>query len=224
MATSNRTFTGSYTDKDRFKRDELHHELKHETTPAPKKKFFSRSMSHQETKIYHKVPYDKKEEAKKEGMSWDSNVKKWYHNNSVSSNASKFQKEEVEYNDMEESFSKHIKPKESSERETDMVNRKGKIKEDTEFDVVTEIKNIAAKYKEKAEKQVKELKPWTKKGEYKDLAKNIIKKREAGIAKADERLKNEEVELVDQDQQADVPVDNMALYINAIDKNLNFTK
>lgn len=197
MATSNRTFTGSYTDKDRFKRDELHHELKHETTPAPKKKFFSRSMSHQETKIYHKVPFDKKEEAKKEGMSWDSQAKKWYHNNSVSSNASKFQKEGAEYSDM---------------------------KEDIEFDVVTEIKNIAAKYKEKAEKQVKELKPWTKKGEYKDLAKNIIKKREAGIAKADERLKNEEVELVDQDQQADVPVDNMALYINAIDKNLNFTK
>jgi hypothetical protein len=42
-------------------------------------------------------------------------------------------------------------------------------------------------YKAKALLQIKELKPWTKKGEYKDLAKNMITKREKGVAKVDEQ-------------------------------------
>ena len=42
-------------------------------------------------------------------------------------------------------------------------------------------------YKSKALLQIKELKPWTKKGEYKDLAKNMITKREKGVAKVDEQ-------------------------------------
>ena len=44
--------------------------------------------------------------------------------------------------------------------------------------------DLKARYKEKAGKEVKSLKPWTKKGEYKDLAKNQVARREKGIAKA----------------------------------------
>ena len=49
-----------------------------------------------------------------------------------------------------------------------------------------------ASYKAKAQGQVKELKPWTKKGEYKDLAKNIIAKRQKGIAKVSEETELDE--------------------------------
>lgn len=38
-------------------------------------------------------------------------------------------------------------------------------------------------YKEKATAQVKELEPWTKKGEYKDIAKRAIQRREKGLEK-----------------------------------------
>ena len=47
-------------------------------------------------------------------------------------------------------------------------------------------------YKSKAMAQVKELKPWTKKGEYKDLAKNLIAKRQKGIAKVSEETELDE--------------------------------
>jgi hypothetical protein len=69
------------------------------------------------------------------------------------------------------------------------------INEEIQLD---EIRELAKKYKEKAEAQVKELKPWTKKGEYKDLAKNAIKKREAGIAKANQRIPEEVEEETEQ--------------------------
>ena len=41
-------------------------------------------------------------------------------------------------------------------------------------------------YKEKATQQVKDLKPHAKKGEYKDLAKNMIARREKGLARVSE--------------------------------------
>ena len=41
-------------------------------------------------------------------------------------------------------------------------------------------------YKEKAQAQVKELEPWTKKGEYKNLAKRAIQRREKGLARVSE--------------------------------------
>ena len=47
-------------------------------------------------------------------------------------------------------------------------------------------------YVSKAKAQVKELKPWTKKGEYKDLAKNLIAKRQKGIAKVSEETELDE--------------------------------
>lgn len=57
---------------------------------------------------------------------------------------------------------------------------------------------LKARYKEKAEKTVKEVEPWTKKGEYKDLAKNLIKRRQRGLAMVkeqnDTQEKNEMVE------------------------------
>jgi hypothetical protein len=50
-----------------------------------------------------------------------------------------------------------------------------------------------ASYKSKAQAQVKEMQPWTKKGEYKDLAKNIIAKRKKGIAKVSEETVQEQL-------------------------------
>jgi hypothetical protein len=53
---------------------------------------------------------------------------------------------------------------------------------------------LKTRYKEKAGAQMKELKPFTtKKSEYRDLAKNIIAKRKAGVAKV-----TEEVEQIDE--------------------------
>jgi molybdopterin converting factor small subunit len=46
-------------------------------------------------KIYHKVPFKQKDEAKAEGMRFDGDAKKWYHS-AEKSNNSKFQKEEVQ--------------------------------------------------------------------------------------------------------------------------------
>ena len=46
---------------------------------------------------------------------------------------------------------------------------------------------LKASYVAGAKKQIKQAEPWTKKGEYKDLAKNIIAKREKGLAKINEQ-------------------------------------
>lgn len=42
-------------------------------------------------------------------------------------------------------------------------------------------------YKSKAEKEIQQLKPHTEKGEYKDMAKSLITKREKGLAAAEKR-------------------------------------
>lgn len=49
-------------------------------------------------------------------------------------------------------------------------------------------KETLQSYKSKAEDQVKELEPHAKDGEYKDLAKNAIKKRKAGIKTAEKKI------------------------------------
>lgn len=54
------------------------------------------SSSSSSDKHYHKVPFAQKDDAKKEGMRWDSGAKKWYHSTASASKASKFQREEVE--------------------------------------------------------------------------------------------------------------------------------
>jgi hypothetical protein len=48
--------------------------------PAPEKKF------------YHEVPFSQKDDAKKEGMRWDPEKKKWYHSGPYTSASSKFKK------------------------------------------------------------------------------------------------------------------------------------
>jgi ElaB/YqjD/DUF883 family membrane-anchored ribosome-binding protein/ribosomal protein L37E len=54
--------------------------------------------------------------------------------------------------------------------------------------------NLKASYKEKALAQMKELKPYAKKGaEYGDLARNVIAKRKAGIKKVTEEVLDEEL-------------------------------
>jgi hypothetical protein len=67
-----------------------------------------------------------------------------------------------------------------------------RIKEETEQldEISAETKSS---YTQKATKQVADMKPWTKKGEYKDIAKNIITRRKKGIAMA-----KEEVEQIDE--------------------------
>ena len=44
-----------------------------------------------------------------------------------------------------------------------------------------------ASYVSKAKEQIKQSEPWTKKGEYRDIAKNFIEKRKKGIAKVTEQ-------------------------------------
>jgi len=59
------------------------------------------------------------------------------------------------------------------------------VKEETQIDEIsTELKT---RYVTKAKEQIKQTQPFTKKGEYKDIAKNFIAKREKGIAKANEQ-------------------------------------
>ncbi len=48
-------------------------------------------------KIYHKVSYKDKDEAKAEGMRWDGDAKKWYHTSADRSEKSKFKKLEEAY-------------------------------------------------------------------------------------------------------------------------------
>lgn len=55
--------------------------------------------------------------------------------------------------------------------------------------LVQEISTSTVKsYSDKAKKEISQTKPFTKKGEYKDLAKNIVARRTAGLKKAKSRL------------------------------------
>lgn len=58
------------------------------------------------------------------------------------------------------------------------------VKEDTQLDEISA--ETKASYVGKAREQVAALRPFTKKGEYRDLAKNLVAKRMRGIAKANE--------------------------------------
>lgn len=51
------------------------------------------------TKYYHEVPYAKKEDAKREGMKWHAEKKKWYHTDAGKSATSKFKKLNESYDD-----------------------------------------------------------------------------------------------------------------------------
>jgi hypothetical protein len=82
--------------KREFKRRELEHELGHEDRAERQRKSF-RSYTNQQ-KHYHNVPFAKKDDAKKEGMRFDGDKKKWYHTDASKSKSSAFPKlnEEVE--------------------------------------------------------------------------------------------------------------------------------
>ena len=58
----------------------------------------------------------------------------------------------------------------------------GDLEESLSLDEISQ--ELKKKYVAKATDQVRQLKPFAKKGEYRDLAKNLIKRREAGIQKA----------------------------------------
>ena len=88
-----------------FKRNELEHELRHEV--EPRRPSYTPRPSTPQAKIYHKVPYAQKEDAKKEGMRWDPDKKKWYHSDHAKSSASKFQKEEVEISEATKGDKEH---------------------------------------------------------------------------------------------------------------------
>lgn len=66
---------------------------------------------------------------------------------------------------------------------------------ESELDEISD--TLKASYKEKSSAQVKELTPWTKKGEYKDLAKNLIAKRKKGLELAKNESEDDISEAVD---------------------------
>jgi hypothetical protein len=84
---------------------------------------------------------------------------------------------------------KELNKKETGSHHLGMTHR-GKVG-DTFGEEVEQIDEISAQtkssYIQKAKKEVKELKPHTK-GEYGDIAKNLIKRREKGIAMAKEEI------------------------------------
>ena len=58
-------------------------------------------------------------------------------------------------------------------------------------DKIVEISDATKQsYKQKAQAQVKELEPWTKKGEYKDIAKRAVQRREKGLEKVKKGLEH----------------------------------
>lgn len=63
------------------------------------------------TKHYHEVPYAKKEDAKREGMKWHAEKKKWYHTDAGKSATSKFKKLHESYDDDEYEHHDHSPPK-----------------------------------------------------------------------------------------------------------------
>lgn len=67
----------------------------------------------------------------------------------------------------------------------------GGMEESVQIDEISQ--EMKSRYADAAKKQIKQLKPFAKKGEYKDLAQNLLKRREAGLAKVEE-----EVEQIDE--------------------------
>ncbi len=80
--------------------------------------------------------------------------------------------------------------------------------EDTE-DYVSEISaDLTQRYKEKSAKVIKDVEPFTKKGEYRDLAKKLVARRQAGLNKAttkgnDMRINDIATEVIGDDPNRD---------------------
>lgn len=141
----NRNYRGELglASKRSFKRNELEHELRHEV--EPRRPSYTPRPSTPQAKIYHKVPYAQKEDAKKEGMRWDPDQKKWYHSDHAKSSASKFQKEEVELDETKSTrpidWLQHIRKREREaelkafrERQKQKSKTSKKVSEEVELD------------------------------------------------------------------------------------------
>lgn len=90
-------------------------------------------------------------------------------------------------------FSKMSRSMKRRDQDEDYNTKKNKdfIKDlkKEEVEQLTELSpETKTSYLQKAKSQVKELKPWTKKGEYKDLAKRMISRREKGISRFKEEV------------------------------------
>lgn len=120
-------FRGEYTGNDRkrdFKYKEMDYELRNEPKESPRKRFSSAST----TKTYHKVPFTKKDDAKKEGMRWDSDKKKWYHTDPHKSKSSQFPLHE-EFEELDEASIDSIDKKIAALKDKiAMANEKAKMK------------------------------------------------------------------------------------------------
>lgn len=82
-------------------------------------------------------------------------------------------------------------------------------------------KKTLQSYKEKAEDQVEELKPHAKDGEYKDLAKNTIKRREAGIDNATKKIAAKESFDPEYDDEAGMAHGSLHTLKRAVDGLMN---
>lgn len=77
----------------------------------------------------------------------------------------------------------------------------GKSKESQNESIELQIENILNEldvstiqsYKEKAEDVIKQTKPFTRKGEYRDIAKNIVARKEKGVEMAKQRLQQSDL-------------------------------
>lgn len=79
---------------------------------------------------------------------------------------------------------KHWKMKNTAGIDVYRADKKHVAEETEQLDEISA--ETKTSYKDKAEKQVKELTPYAKKGEYKDIAQNIINRREKGLSKMKE--------------------------------------
>ena len=156
-------------------------------------------------KLYHKVPFHQKDDAKKEGMRWDSDARKWYHSSPAASSSSKFQKEEVELDE------KTLTPAEMSKREE---IAKAMERKHPGMDKAKKMAIATATAKRVAEEsdQIDELKQTTL-SRYASKARSLGMqggdksiKRLAGAKRATQKLKygdySEETELIDEISKA----------------------
>lgn len=169
----------------------------------------SSSSTSNPSRTYHKVPFAKKDDAKKEGMRWDPDVKKWYHSSSASSAASKFQKEEVEIVSEGPYASGQLKPSKEQLKQAQQVPSGGRttvIRDKDEKGIYTQItkdgKVVSKVYEEGTPVKPSTAdagKEWRKAARKSKSWSPINLDRYKAAAKAN--AKNEEVEQVDELKQ-----------------------
>ena len=158
-------------------------------------------------KIFHKVPFAKKDEAKAEGMRFDGTAKKWYHSDASKSKTSKFVKEDVDLDEGERAEKKKSlvsmldrmakKAAENTKLQKNRAIKKPIFKEEVEeLDELS--KKTLGSYVKKAADSVQANTRQANTGDDYDLKhKSLLKtnKRISGIGSAVRKLTKEEVEL-----------------------------